>query len=78
VDARETPMTKPISIGVVLAMFVSPTFSAEQYWIVQQDKFMAIVDEKPKSNIKMMDDKAYTSRAEAEHAMKAMKGCTPE
>ena len=38
----------------------------------------AIVDEKPKSNIKMIDDKAYASRAEAEHAMRRMKGCTPE
>jgi hypothetical protein len=75
----DPPMTKPISIGVVLAMFVSPTFAAEQYWIVQQSiSSCAIVDEKPKSDIKMIDDKAYTSRAEAEHAMRAMKGCTPE
>jgi hypothetical protein len=75
----EPPMIKLISIGVVLVMFVSSTFAAEQYWIVQQsESSCAIVDEKPKSNIKMIDDKAYTSRAEAEHAMKAMKGCTPE
>ena len=29
-------MIKPISIGVVLAMFVSPTFATEQCWIVHQ------------------------------------------
>jgi hypothetical protein len=72
-------MIKPTSIGVVVAMFVSATFAAEQYWIVQQSiSSCAIVDEKPKSNIKMIDEKAYASRAEAEHAMKTMKGCTPE
>jgi len=72
-------MTKPISIGVVLAMFVSSTCAAEQYWIVQQSiSSCAIVDEKPKSNIKMIDDKAYASRAEAEYALRRMKGCTPE
>jgi hypothetical protein len=48
-------------MGVILAMFVSPTFAAEQYWIVQQSiSSCAIVDEKPKSNIKMIDDKAYS------------------
>jgi hypothetical protein len=72
-------VTKLISIGVILAMFVSPTFAAEQYWIVQQSiSSCAIVDEKPKSNVKIIDEKAYASRAEAEHAMKTMKGCTPE
>jgi len=72
-------VTKLISIGVILTMFVSPTFAAEQYWIVQQSiSSCAIVDEKPKSNVKIIDEKAYASRAEAEHAMKTMKGCTPE
>ena len=72
-------MAKLILIGVVIATPISPTFAAEQYWIVQQSiSSCTIVNEKPKSNIKMIDDKAYASRAEAEHAMRTMKGCTPE
>ena len=72
-------MRKLIPIGVVLAMFVSPTFAAKQYWIVQQSiNSCTIVDEKPRSNVTMIDDKAYASQAEAERVMKTMKGCTPE
>jgi NACalpha-BTF3-like transcription factor len=75
----EPTMTKLIPIGVVLAMPISPTFAAEQYRIVQQSiSSCTIVNEKPKSDIEMIDNKAYASRAEAERAMKAMKGCTPE
>jgi hypothetical protein len=57
----------------------SPTFAAEQYWIVQRSiSSCAIVDEKPKSKIKMIDEKAYASRAEGEPGMKTIKACTPE
>ena len=71
-------MTKLIPIGVVLAMPISPTFAAEQYWIVQQSiSSCTIVNEKPKSDIKMIDNKAYASRAEAHRAMKAMKPALP-
>ena len=48
-------MTKLIPIGVVVAMPISPTFAAEQYWIVQQSiSSCTIVNEKPKSDIKIL------------------------
>lgn len=43
-------MTKPISIGVVLAMYVSPTCAAEQYWIVHQSiNLCSIVEKNPRA-----------------------------
>lgn len=53
-------MTKVIPIGVVLAMPISPTFAAEQYWIVQQSiSSCTIVNEKPKSDRALSTNHLY-------------------
>jgi hypothetical protein len=71
-------MRKFITGGIVLVMLASPAFAAKQYWIVRQSiDSCAVVDERPKSPVTIAGNKAYASRAEAEHSLTTTRGCFP-
>lgn len=73
---------KQILVGVLLAGVVSPAFAADEYYIVQNSttKKCTIVSQKPTSTetVVVGDGKVYTTRTEAENAIKTVKVCTTQ
>jgi vancomycin permeability regulator SanA len=71
--------TKVIAATVLLAAFVTPALAAE-FYIVQDttSKKCTIVEKKPTVSTMVVvgDGKVYTTKAEAEGAMKTVKVCS--
>ena len=69
--------------AVLIAAFVTPAFAADEFYVVQDNstKKCMIVDKKPESTVTTTtvvggNGKVYTTRTEAESAMKTEKNCT--
>ncbi|WP_315927257.1 hypothetical protein [Mesorhizobium sp. SP-1A] len=76
---REEIMFRKVLIATsIMAVFSVPAFAATEYWVAKDatTKKCEVVDKKP-DGTKMMDEgkKMYTSKANAEKAMKELASC---
>ena len=75
---------KYIVTGALLTTLLAPALAAEDYWIVQNPstKKCTIVSQKSSATSDAVvvggDGKIYTTRTEAESAMKTVKVCTDQ